>query len=238
MDLRMATSLVLAFSLVMPVSTSAQFRISSVSVGDVERAVRVGSLIYGIARDARRETAASGSGRTSGGGSAARRSSGSSSRVGARVVNMGDDYLGVPYRWGGNTPSEGFDCSGFVKYVYNRNGVQLPRTSRQQARVGEWLPVNVGALRQGDLMFFASNGSRISHVAIYAGANRILHATSSGGKVRYDDLGTQRGRWFANHFVAARRVADDRGSLVDAFTVARMVFDYFDPPDRAPRPIR
>jgi cell wall-associated NlpC family hydrolase len=237
MDLRMATSLVLAFGLVMPVSTSAQFRISSVSVGDVERAVRVGSLIYGIARDARRETAASRSGRTSG-GSAARRSSGSSSRVGARVVNMGDDYVGVPYRWGGNTPSEGFDCSGFVKYVYNRNGVQLPRTSRQQARVGEWLPVNVGALRQGDLMFFASNGTRISHVAIYAGANRILHATSSGGKVRYDDLGTQRGRWFANHFVAARRVADDRGSLVDAFTVARMVFDYFDPPDRAPRPIR
>jgi cell wall-associated NlpC family hydrolase len=233
----MAASLVLALGLVTPVSTSAQFRISSVSVGDVERAVRVGGLIYSIAREARRETATSRAGRT-GGSSGGGRSSGSSSRIGTRVVNMGDDYVGVPYRWGGNTPSEGFDCSGFVKYVFGRNGVQLPRTSRQQARVGEWLPVSVGALRQGDLMFFASNGSRISHVAIYAGANRILHSTSSGGRVRYDDLGTKRGRWFANHFVAARRVADDRGSLVDAFTVARMVFDYFDPPDRAPLPGR
>lgn len=236
MDLRMAASLVLAFGLVTPVSTSAQFRISSVSVGDVERAVRVGSLIYSITRDARRETAASRAGRTSGGGT--RRTSGSSARVGTRVINTGDDYLGVRYKWGGNTPNEGFDCSGFTKYVYARNGVTLPRTSRQQARVGEWLPANIGALRQGDLMFFASNGSRINHVAIYAGANRILHSTSSGGRVRYDDLGTKRGRWFVNHLVAARRVADDRGSLVDAFTVARMAFDYFDPPDTAPRPRR
>jgi cell wall-associated NlpC family hydrolase len=232
----MAASLVLACSLVTPVSTSAQFRISSVSVGDVERAVRVGSLIYGVAREVRRETAASRGGRASSGGS--RRTGGSSSRVGTRVVNMGDDYIGVPYRWGGNTPSEGFDCSGFVKYVYGRNSVTLPRTSRQQARVGEWLPTNIGALRQGDLMFFAGNGTRITHVAMYAGANRILHSSSSGNGVRYDDLSSKRGRWFANHFVSARRVADDRGSLVDAFTVARMVFDYFDPPDRAPRPSR
>jgi cell wall-associated NlpC family hydrolase len=237
MDLRMAASLALAFGLVTPVSTSAQFRISSVSVGDVERAVRVGGLIYSIAREVRGESPASRAGRASG-RTGSGRSSGSSSRIGTRVVNMGDDYVGVRYKWGGNTPSEGFDCSGFTKYLYARNGVTLPRTSRQQARVGEWLPLSIGALRQGDLMFFAGNGTRISHVAIYAGANRILHSTSSGGRVRYDDLGTKRGQWFVNHFVAARRVADDRGSLVDAFAVARMVFDYFDPPDKAPRPGR
>ena len=161
------------------------------------------------------------------------------SASGAAVVDTGDDYLGVPYVYGGSTP-RGFDCSGFVQYVFNRNGVKLPRTSRQQAQVGRDLPTSIGALKAGDLIFFRTEGSRIDHVAMYAGRNRIIHSSSSGGGVRYDDLETQRGRWFVSKMVAARRVTDGRGnSLVDAATLTRLLGEVvrtFDQPDRAPRP--
>jgi hypothetical protein len=82
---------------------------------------------------------------------------------------------------------------------------------------------------------FANRGGRINHVAIYAGNNRILHSTSSGGGVRYDDLRTQRGRWFAENMVAARRVVSDGHSLVRALTAADLIFDGSDVPDWAPR---
>lgn len=239
MVLRTSSALLLAAGLVLPVTAGAQIR-----PRDLDRAVRMGTLVYGVAREIRRETAGSPrstgtAGRTprSGAGRSAGTARGSS-RLGSRVVANGEQYLGVRYKWGGNTPSEGFDCSGFVKYVYARHNVSLPRNSRQQSQVGEWLPVNVAELRQGDLMFFASSGQRIDHVAVYAGGNRIIHSSSSGGGVLYDDLGSRRGKWFVSHFVAARRVADDGGSLVDALLAARLAFDYFDPPDRAPRLIR
>jgi cell wall-associated NlpC family hydrolase len=85
-----------------------------------------------------------------------------------RIIATAEDYLGVRYKWGGNTPNEGFDCSGYVKYVFARQGIQLPRTSREQARAGEKVAARVSSLRQGDLMLFAER-STISHVAIYAG---------------------------------------------------------------------
>ena len=158
---------------------------------------------------------------------------------GSAVVETGDDYLGVPYKYGGTTP-RGFDCSGFVQYVFDRNGVQLPRTSRQQAQVGRALPASVGSLKVGDLMLFATESSRIDHVAIYAGGNRMLHSSSSGGGVRYDDLASSRGRWFVSKMVTARRVTDGSGnSLVDDATLARLLREAvrtFDGPDGAPRP--
>jgi hypothetical protein len=158
---------------------------------------------------------------------------------GSAVVDTGDDFLGVPYKYGGTTP-RGFDCSGFVQYVFDRNGVRLPRTSRQQAQVGRSLATSVGALQVGDLMLFATEGSRVDHVAIYAGRNRMLHSSSSGGGVRYDDLGSSRGRWFVSKMVTARRVTDGRGnSLVDDAAMARLLREAvtsFDAPDRAPRP--
>ena len=134
----------------------------------------------------------------------------------ARVVPTAEHYLGTPYRYGGTSPITGFDCSGFVQYVFARNNVKLPRTSRQQAKVGKAMPRRFNSLAPGDLVMFAERGEAISHVAIYAGRNRIIHASSSGGAVRYDDLGTRRGKWFVDHMVAARRVTPDaRGLMID-----------------------
>jgi cell wall-associated NlpC family hydrolase len=157
-----------------------------------------------------------------------------------RVVPTAERYLGTPYRYGGTSPVTGFDCSGFVQYVFARNAVKLPRTSRQQARVGVGLSRDWRSLRPGDLVMFAERGEAISHVAIYAGRNRIIHASSSGGEVRYDDLGTRRGQWFVEHMVAARRVTPNGNGLVldlvqllDPKTLADSALDIG---DLAPRP--
>ena len=156
----------------------------------------------------------------------------------ARVLSSAERYLGVPYKWGGTSPTTGFDCSGYVQYVYARNGVELPRTSRQQAQVGLALPASWNAVAPGDLVMFAEPGEAISHVAIYAGGRRIIHASSSGGGVRYDDLDTRRGQWYVQRMVAARRVTSDGQSLVRALLgrVGTAADAVLDPPDRAPKP--
>jgi cell wall-associated NlpC family hydrolase len=153
-----------------------------------------------------------------------------------RVIGTAERYIGAPYKWGGTSPS-GFDCSGFVQYVFAKQGVSLPRTARQQAQVGTALAADWRAVSPGDLVMFEENG-RIGHVAIYAGRNRIIHSSSSGGGVRYDDLSTERGDWFVDHMVAARRVTPDaRGLLLDlARGFANGTEVQFDAPDHAPRP--
>lgn len=127
------------------------------------------------------------------------------SAAAANVLRTGDAYVGTPYVWGGNTPKQGFDCSGFTKYVFAKYKIGLPRTSREQSRVGTAIPATFSALRPGDLMFFAEPGEAVSHVAIYAGNGHILHSSSSVGGVGYTDLNTG-GDWFVAYFVAARRV--------------------------------
>jgi hypothetical protein len=149
-----------------------------------------------------------------------------------RVVPRGERYIGVPYVWGGETPN-GFDCSGFVQYVYRAEGVELPRTSRQMAGSGFGVSRNEMAI--GDLMLFAESGEAISHVAIYAGNGRFIHSSSSGNGVRYDDLNSGRGAWFRQNLVAVRRVATGSGSIVAAFAQSLIPFAGFDPPDNAPR---
>jgi cell wall-associated NlpC family hydrolase len=127
------------------------------------------------------------------------------SSTAASLLRTADAYVGVKYVWGGNTPSQGFDCSGFTKYIFAKYRIGLPRTSREQARVGTRVARDFGALRPGDLMFFAEPGEAVSHVAIYVGNGRIIHSSSSVGGVGYTDLNTG-GEWFYQYFVAARRM--------------------------------
>lgn len=153
-----------------------------------------------------------------------------------RVLDTADDYLGVRYVWGGETP-RGFDCSGYTQYVFRRHGIELPRVSRQQARVGDAVVPSLGSLRAGDLLFFAADYRTVDHVAIYVGDGQMIHATASGGEVRYDDLRSQRGQWFADHMIGARRVigAGD-ADWVRALGLVGAIVKEFDRGDGAPRP--
>ena len=93
--------------------------------------------------------------------------------------------VGTPYRWGGNTPDSGFDCSGLIGYVYkSSSGLAPPRTVAQLAGFGE--AIDGDALRTGDLVIFGSNPP--THAGIYVGKGRFVHAPSSGGAVRMDRL--------------------------------------------------
>ncbi|MFZ4481045.1 MAG: C40 family peptidase [Rhodoferax sp.] len=108
--------------------------------------------------------------------------------------------VGTPYRYGGNTPDSGFDCSGLIGYVYqSRAGLATPRTvSRMQ---GWGLPVNTENVRSGDLVLFARN-DEVTHAGIYVGAGRFVHAPSTGGEVRLDQLSS---RYWSSQQVAFRR---------------------------------
>jgi cell wall-associated NlpC family hydrolase len=124
----------------------------------------------------------------------------------ALVVATADELVGTRYRYGGNSPKSGFDCSGFVHWVYSRQGIDLPRTTRGLTTAGTRIPARRAELLPGDLLLFAGHGTRITHVAIYVGDGRIIHASSGQRAVRYDDLDSARGRWFRQHVVSARRV--------------------------------
>lgn len=113
--------------------------------------------------------------------------------------------VGTPYHWGGNTPAGGFDCSGLVDYIYRTAaGIQLPRTSHDMAAMNKRKVHKMTQLASGDLVFFAINGG-ISHVGVYVGKGRFVHAPNSGGTVRLDDID---GPFWGNHFAYGRRVLD------------------------------
>jgi hypothetical protein len=117
----------------------------------------------------------------------------------ARQAQYGDAYLreeliktarrfiGVPYLWGGTSPDAGFDCSGLAMAVYQLNGLDLPRVSREQFEAGD--PIEEKKLEKGDLVFFSSSGTgKISHVGIYAGNGHFIHAPGRGKTIRTDNL--------------------------------------------------
>lgn len=121
------------------------------------------------------------------------------------IVKTASRYLGTRYRFGGTKPGA-FDCSGFVRYVFARHGIPLPRTATDQSAVGHPIVVGLDSVAVGDLLFFATKRGRWTHVAIYAGNGRIIHASAGSRRVRYDDLDSPRGRWFIEHLSSVRRV--------------------------------
>jgi cell wall-associated NlpC family hydrolase len=164
------------------------------------------AVMIGDAVDAAGRTSRSGSAGSSGSPSVRIPRSPAPTATAARVLQTADRYLGVPYVWGGNTPESGFDCSGFTKYVFAKQGIQLPRTAREQARVGQGVALDFAAFEPGDLLMFAEPGEAISHVAIYVGDGRIIHASSAVGEVTYLDLGGDRAAWYVQNMVAVRRL--------------------------------
>jgi hypothetical protein len=116
-----------------------------------------------------------------------------------KIILTADSFIGVPYRWGGESAEEGFDCSGFTMTVYRLNGLDLPRSSRAQWTAGEF--VIKGKLEKGNLVFFRTTSSRISHVGIYDGNGRFIHAPGKGKKVRRSSLNS---RYYKTHYAGAR----------------------------------
>lgn len=151
-----------------------------------------------------------------------------------RVLDAADAVLNAPWRDGGTSPGDGFDAGGFVQYVFAQEQIVLPRLVRDLAQTGTSVTARVGSLRAGDLLLFSSDGTTLDHVAIYVGRDRIVHATASGGGVRYDVLGDgARGVWFAEHLSSVRRVIGARS------VVPRPAAPSLTPsgrPDSAPRP--
>ncbi len=118
------------------------------------------------------------------------------------LIDHGMGYLGIRYRRGGNSPATGLDCSGLVQNVFRKSvGLTLPRRAAEMARLGQ--KVDRKSLMPGDLVFFNTMRRANSHVGIYVGEGRFLHAPSSGGVVRIDDMGQ---KYWRARFNGARRL--------------------------------
>ncbi len=119
-----------------------------------------------------------------------------------KALDIAQSLIGTPYHYGGDSPEEGFDCSGLVQYAYQQAGIDLPRTTGQQYRRVQAIPSQF--LRPGDLVFFTTKFNRfVSHVGIYLGNNRFIHAPSSGKQVSIASL---RNPYWRRHFAAAGRL--------------------------------
>ena len=130
-----------------------------------------------------------------------------SSAVLSRAVNV----LGTPYRWGGSSPSKGFDCSGLVKYAFNDvAAVDLPRTSNAMA-AGHGQKVDRKDLKPGDLLFFKLKSRQVNHVAIYLGNDRFIHAPRRGKSVSIDTL--KKPFWNKNYVIAKRVLPKEQNNL-------------------------
>lgn len=122
------------------------------------------------------------------------------SETASRATDVATSMVGKPYRYGGHHPNKGFDCSGLVYFSYQRAGMDVPRSTSGQRRQAR--KISPSSLSRGDLLFFNQEGKRSSHVGIYLGDDRFVHAPSSGKRVRIDSF---QSRYWQKHFVDARR---------------------------------
>ena len=129
------------------------------------------------------------------------------------IIDTALAFRGVPYRYGGSDPT-GFDCSGFVQYVFARHGIALPREARDQYEVGD--EVRLTDVQPGDLIFFETVSRGASHVGMAIGGNEFVHAPSSTGVVRIEQFSSS---YWASRFVGVRRIGlggDERSLANDA----------------------
>lgn len=125
---------------------------------------------------------------------------GGDSGVGPQIAQDALAFLGTPYLWGGELPETGFDCSGFLQYLYGRRGVELPRVAEAQAAVG--VPIPPDRLRAGDAIFFADSTGYIHHEGMYLGGGYFIHAPRTGDVVKISSLYEE---YYARQYAGARR---------------------------------
>lgn len=122
-----------------------------------------------------------------------------------KILSESKKYIGIPYTFGSKDPSSGFDCSGYVSYVYKKSiGHKLPAGSKSQFSSGGGLLVNYDQLKPGDLMFFSHNGRSIQHVGIYIDNNHFIHAPRTGRRISIDEVG----RYWKQKFVKGKSIVE------------------------------
>lgn len=128
----------------------------------------------------------------------------------ANMLLQSVSLMGIAYKWGGNTPTSGMDCSGFIRYVYQKSlGISLPRTAAEQARVGK--KVSIDNLEPGDLMFFNSRRGSNTHVGMYLGNNKFIQSPRTGENIQISDFS---GNWRKN-FNGAKRIVQKNPATGD-----------------------
>lgn len=120
--------------------------------------------------------------------------------VADRAASYAQKFIGTRYRYGGNRPDKGFDCSGLVQYSYSLAGLQVPRSTERQMQATRYVPTN--RLKPGDLLFFHQQGKRFSHVGLYIGRGRFVHAPSTGKSVKISTLSNS---YWRKHLASTRR---------------------------------
>ena len=134
--------------------------------------------------------------------SSSKRTAALSRREADELIGNAMGLLGVSYRFGGTSVSSGFDCSGFMQHIFRKTmQINLPRTSAEQAKMG--VAVSRSELQPGDMVFFSTSRGRISHVGLYIGNNRFIHAPRTGKSIEITSLGN---KYWNSKYVTARRV--------------------------------
>lgn len=134
------------------------------------------------------------------------------------IVAVARSQIGTRYRFGGTTPRRGFDCSGFVRYVLGALQLVLPRTADQQSRIGDGVPKDTTQLRPGDLLTFG-RGNRVTHIGIYVGNGRYVHASPTAGRVIETSLARTESP-LVKIWRGGRRLLAERDEMPDSTTTA------------------